>query len=170
LAARTGTRSRRRGCLADDRHAAQWPEAVRTEARIRVPEIIAGEIDVLPAERGEVGEERFGHHLAAVAQRVERAVQVHAVPERDSGSDEGQPAGAVLLRLDGAIAQAAEPVEADGAGERVAGLSLIQLRRERPGSPPLLIMLRRRSWRRRWARVSTLRAALAKCATETAAG
>src|SRR3954467_12819487 len=26
---------------------------------------------------------------------------------------------------------------------------------ERPVSPPLLIMLRRRSWRRRWARVST---------------
>ena len=27
---------------------------------------------------------------------------------------------------------------------------------ERPGSPPLLIRLRRRSWSRRWARVSTL--------------
>ena len=87
---------------------------------------------MLPAERREVGEQRVRHHLAAAAQGIERTAEVDRVPQRDGGGDQGEAAGAVLLRLGGAVAQAAEPVEADGAGERVARLALVQLRRGLP--------------------------------------
>ena len=48
--------------------AAERPEAVRAQARALAPEVVAGEVDVLPAERGEVGEQHDRNRLAAVAQ------------------------------------------------------------------------------------------------------
>lgn len=95
--------------------------------------MVAGEVDVLPAERRDVGQQGVGDVFTVAAQPVDRAAEVDRVPERGGGRDQGQPARAVLLQLDGAVAQLPEPVEADGAAERVAGLALAQLRR---GVPP----------------------------------
>ena len=53
---------------------------------------------MLPAERGEVGEQRVRHRLAAAAQGVERTAEIDGVPQRDGGGDQGEAAGAVLLR------------------------------------------------------------------------
>jgi hypothetical protein len=77
---------------------------------------------------------RFGDHFAAATQVIERTVEIYGVPERDSGGDEGKPARTVLLRLDRTIAQPAETVEADSAGEGVARFALVELRKLR-GAP-----------------------------------
>ena len=64
---------------------------------------------MLPAERGDVGEQRVRRRLAAAAQSVDGSAEVHRVPQRDGGGDEGEAAGAVLLQLGGAVAQPPEP-------------------------------------------------------------
>ena len=93
------------------------------EADIGIPEIIAGEIDVLPADGREVGEQRIRDHFACRAQVIERTAEIHGVPERDSGGDEGEPARTILLRLDRAIAQAGR-----GDGSRRRGRARCALR------------------------------------------
>ena len=75
---------------------------------------------MLPAERGEVCEQRVGDEIPALAERVQRAAEIDGVPQRDRRCDQGKPAGTMLLRLGRAVAQATETVEADRAGERVA--------------------------------------------------
>ena len=62
------------------RRTAERPEPVRADAGVGAPEIVAGEVDVLPAERGEMGQQRVGYHLAAAAQDVECAAEIDAVP------------------------------------------------------------------------------------------
>ena len=47
---------------------------------------------------------------------------------RRGGGHKGEAAGAMLLRLGCAITQAPEPMEADGAGQGVSRLALVQLR------------------------------------------
>ena len=91
---------------------------------------------MLPADWREVGQQIVRNHLATSAQDIERTTEVHRIPQRDRGSDQGQSAGSVLLCLDGAIAQAAEPVEADSAGESVARFTFVQLRRGLPVGAP----------------------------------
>ena len=81
---------------------------------------------MLPAERGEVGQQRVRDQVAAAPGGIQGAAEIDGVPQRDGGRDQGEAAGPVLLRLGGPVAQAPEPVEADGAGKRVAGLALVQ--------------------------------------------
>jgi hypothetical protein len=50
--------------------AAQLPEAVWTEACVRIPQIIAGEVDVLPGDGGEVSKQRVRDHFAAATQVI----------------------------------------------------------------------------------------------------
>ena len=82
---------------------------------------------MLPAQRGDVGEQLVGHVDAAAAQMTDSSVEIDGVPERHGRGDEGQAGGAMALVLEGAVAQFAEAVEEDGAGERVAGLALVLL-------------------------------------------
>jgi len=88
---------------------------------------------VLPAERRQVGQQGVRDHLAAAAHRVEGTAEIDGVSQGDGGRDQGEATGPVLLRLGGSVAQAPEPVEADGAGERIAGLALVQ---RHGGLPP----------------------------------
>lgn len=81
--------------------AAEWPEAVRAEAHALPPKVVTGEVNVLPAKRGEVGEQRVRHRLAAVAQCVECAAEVDRVPRRDGGGDDGEATGVCLRVRDG---------------------------------------------------------------------
>jgi len=105
------------------------PKTVRAEACVGIPEVIAGQVDVLPADRREMGEQRIRNRLALPAQKIKRPAEIHRVPERDGGGDEGQPTGPILPCRDSAIAQAAKAVEADGTGKRVARFALVQLNR-----------------------------------------
>ena len=116
---------------------------------------------------------RMGDQAASIA-----AEAGHAVAEAAGrvGAMAGELAGRGRAAAEGAWQDASQAgVQASSLGSRttsylqeqplllgalgvVAGAALgllLPSSRERPGSPPLLIGLRRRSWPRRWARVST---------------
>ena len=82
---------------------AKQPKTVRAEACVGIPEVIAGQIDVLPPDRREMGEQRIRNRLALPAQKIKRPAEIHRVPERDGGGDEGQPTGPILPCRDSAI-------------------------------------------------------------------
>src|SRR3546814_5380381 len=63
------------------------------------------------------------------------AVEIDGIPERHGRGGEGQAGCTMALVLEGAVAQFAEPVEEDGAGERVAGLALVE---DAAGAAPLV--------------------------------
>ena len=90
---------------------------------------------MLPADRGKVAEQHVRDYFAAAAQVVERPAKIYGVPKRDRGGDEGKPARTVLPRLDRPIAQSAEAVKADGAGEGVARFALVELDGRLPPEP-----------------------------------
>jgi hypothetical protein len=41
----------------------KWPEPVRAKVGVGAPEVVACEVDVLPAERGEMGEQFVRHQV-----------------------------------------------------------------------------------------------------------
>ena len=84
---------------------------------------------MLPAERREEGQHVVRDRLALGAHGVDDPGDLDGVPQDDGGGDEGQAARAVLQGLGRAVAHAAEAMEADGAGQRVARLALVQLDR-----------------------------------------
>ena len=90
------------------------------------PDIIAGEIDVLPAERREMGEKVIGNVLG-LAQGGDGAFEIPCVPQDDRGDEKVEAGGAVLLVFVGAVADFAEPMNEDGAGQAVARLALVEL-------------------------------------------
>ena len=65
---------------------------VRSQAR--PPEIVAGEIDVLPAERREVGEQPSGTISPRRAAASRARAEIDGVPQRDGRGDQGEAAGA----------------------------------------------------------------------------
>jgi hypothetical protein len=87
---------------------------------------------MLPADRREVAQKRFGHDLTLLAQGVESTIEIDGVPQRDGGGHQRQPASTILLDFYGAITQATESVETDGASESISGLALVQFRSRLP--------------------------------------
>ncbi len=81
---------------------------------------------MLPAERGDVGEQIVENVDANRAEMLDRAVEVEGVSERHRGRCQRQPGRAVPLVLERAVAQLAQSVEENGARERVAGLALVE--------------------------------------------
>ena len=90
------------------------------------PDVIAGQVDVLPAQRREVWQQRPRRRPARVPQRLHRALQIDRVPEHDGGDHQVQAAGAVALVLEAPVAQLAQPVEEHRPCQRVLGLALVQ--------------------------------------------
>ena len=45
---------------------------MRADGSVCIPEIVAGEVDVLPSERGDMGEQRIRHRLAAATRGIQR--------------------------------------------------------------------------------------------------
>ena len=82
---------------------------------------------MLPAQRGDMGEQGIGHVYTALTQMAGGPVEMDGVPKDDGRHDEVETGGAVLLVLEGAVAQLAKPFEEDGAGERVAGFALVEV-------------------------------------------
>lgn len=56
--------------------AAQGSEPVRSEIGAGVPEVISGEVDVLPPQRGEVGEQGVRNQIAAAAGGVQCPAEI----------------------------------------------------------------------------------------------
>ena len=92
----------------------------------RRPDVIAGEIDVLPPERRQMGEKVIGNVLD-LAQGGDRAVQISGVPEGDGRDEEVETGGPMLLVFVGAVADFAEPMKKDGARQAVARFALVEL-------------------------------------------
>lgn len=63
----------------------QRPESVGGGYAVGIPEIVAGEVDVLPAEWCKMGQQGVWHHLATAADGAERAPEVNGVPQRYGG-------------------------------------------------------------------------------------
>ena len=89
------------------------------------PDIVTGQVDVLPAERREMRQQVIGD-IFRLAQGGDGTFEVSCVPQNDRGDDEVQPGSAVLLVLVGAIADFAEPMDKDGTRQAVAGFALVQ--------------------------------------------
>jgi hypothetical protein len=74
-----------------------------------------------------VGKQWVHYDSTAATQVVERTVAIHCAPKGNGGSDEREPARAILLCLGRTVAQPAEAMKADGASKGVARLTLVQL-------------------------------------------
>src|SRR3954447_12566553 len=98
------------GCRA----APESPETVGVEFAVAGPEVIAGEIDVAPAQGREMGEDGLRHWDTVPTERVQGAAEIDGVPQHDGRGDQREPAGAMLLGFGATIAHAAEAVEAHG--------------------------------------------------------
>jgi len=81
---------------------------------------------VLPAERGEMGEQRIRYRVAAAAHRVERPAEIDRVPQHDRRRDERETARPMVLGLGGAIVQPSEAVKADGTSQSIVALALVE--------------------------------------------
>ena len=76
---------------------------------------------MLPAERGEVGQQMI-RDILGLAQGGDGALEISRVPQDDCGDEQVQAGGAVLLVLVGAVADFAEPMNEDRPRQAVAGL------------------------------------------------
>jgi hypothetical protein len=76
-------------------------------------------IDVLAAERRQVGEMMIGNVLG-LTQGSDCAVQIASVPQGNGRDEKVEAGSAVLLVLVGAVADFAEPMNKDGARHAVA--------------------------------------------------
>ena len=91
---------------------------------IGVPAVVASEIDVLPAKRGDVLEKArielscFRHLLCC-------AFQVHGIPKRDGSHNQVQPTCAMPLILKGSITDFSELIEEHRSCQRVPGLTFV---------------------------------------------
>jgi hypothetical protein len=74
------------------------------------PDIVAGEVHMFPAERGQVGQLRIAD-VFEPAQNIGGAFEVPGVPENDRRDDEIEAGGAVLLIFVCAVADFAEPMD-----------------------------------------------------------
>ena len=83
------------------------------------PDVIPREVDVLPAEWGQMGEELIWYVLG-LAHSGDGALKLASVPEDDRGDGKVQTRGAMLLVLVGAITDFAKPVDEHRPGQAVA--------------------------------------------------
>lgn len=76
-----------------------------------------------------MAQEFIGDVLSLRTQESNGPLHVDRVPEDDGGHDEVETAGPVLLGFLRPVANAAQAMEADGAGQCVAGFAFVQLGR-----------------------------------------
>ena len=63
-----------------------------------MPDVVAREIDVFPAQRRQVGQKPVVNVLTLLAQAADGPFQVHGVPEYDSGYYQIQAAGTATIK------------------------------------------------------------------------
>ena len=76
------------------------PEPVWAKVGVGAPEVIAGEVDVLSAERGDMGEQRIRHRLAAATRGVQRPDQIDGRSQDWSAVETAAIEGGALSHLD----------------------------------------------------------------------
>jgi hypothetical protein len=86
---------------------------------VALPAIVAGEVDVIPAERGD-GRDEGIVDLLVPAQSGDRAFEADGVPEHDGRGDQIEAAGPVALIFKRPITDLTEAVKEDRTREGVA--------------------------------------------------
>lgn len=99
------------------------------------PKVVARQVDVLPAERGQMGQVLVGNRAARLGDRGQGGLQIGRVPQHDGAHHDVHGAGPVGLGLETVVMQASDALEEDGALQGVLGLALVQLAR---GASPLV--------------------------------
>ena len=94
----------------------------------RSPDVIAGQADMLPPERGDVGQKFVGNGRALSAQLPNRPVEIDRVPVNDGGGDETETRSTEALVFEGTISDFALTMEEHRPPERVACLALVETR------------------------------------------
>src|SRR5947209_2852608 len=93
------------GLASDLGHGPERAESVRVfrGRSLGAPDVVPGEVHMLPAERGKVSEELV-RDILGVVESGNGALKVARVPQDDGGDEEAQTRSAVLLVLVGAVA------------------------------------------------------------------
>lgn len=89
------------------------------------PDVVAGQVDVLPAQRREMWQQSLVDVLARVPQPLDGPLQVDGVPQDDRRHHQVEAARTVALVLETAVADFTEPVQEHGAGQCVLGFTLV---------------------------------------------
>ena len=93
-----------------------------------VPVVVAGQDDVMPAQRGDVSEQARLRQLAPPSQVICGFVHVQGVPVRDRGDDQVQGHDAFLLSVVRPVSDAALGMGEHRARQCVACLALVETR------------------------------------------
>ena len=89
------------------------------------PDVVAGEVDVLPAERGQVEEELIGN-LLDFTEGGDSTFKIAGVPQDDRGDEEVQTGRPMLLVLVCAVPDFTKPVDEDRPSQAVARLTFVE--------------------------------------------
>src|SRR5215471_3820285 len=89
------------------------------------PDVVAGEVDVLPAERGQVEEELIGN-LLDFTEGGDSTFKIAGVPQDDRGDEEVQTGRPILLVLVCAVPDFTKPVDEDRPSQAVARLTFVE--------------------------------------------
>jgi hypothetical protein len=93
---------------------------------LAIPGVDAGQIDVLPAQRRDVFQQRVWNVSSCSLQVRDRAVDIDSIPVYDRTNDEIETGGAEGLTLERSVTDFATLVEEDGAFEFVRSLALVE--------------------------------------------
>jgi hypothetical protein len=96
------------------------------QMRLAIPGVDAGQIDVLPAQRRDVFQQRVWNGSSCSLQVRDRAVDIDSIPVYDRTNDEIETGGAEGLTLERSVTDLATLVEEDGAFEFVRSLALVE--------------------------------------------
>ena len=102
------------------------PKLVWPEGRRRIPLVVARQVDVLPAQRRQMGKISGRRMVPLLSKVIDSPLQIGRVPQNDGGDEQIQTARAVALILIRAVADFAESVEEHGAAKRILLLTLVE--------------------------------------------
>ena len=84
---------------------------------VLLPDIVAGQIDVLPAKGKKTRQKRIVHIPPVFAQCLNRPLHINRIPKDNGADDEIESARTVALILVTAVAEFTEPVQEDGTSQ-----------------------------------------------------
>jgi hypothetical protein len=88
--------------------------------------VVAGKVDVLPTERGEVLEQIGIDGISIPIWGLDGPVYIDGIPERDCGCHEGKAARPKALLLEAPISDFSQATEKDGSCKRIAGFAFVE--------------------------------------------
>jgi hypothetical protein len=88
------------------------------------PDVIFGQVDVLPAKRRQMGQQMIGDILL-LAHGCDGAFQIPRVSQDDGGDEKIEAGDTMLPVLIGAVADFSEPMDENRPCQAVPGLALV---------------------------------------------